>query len=173
MSRLLTLLDVARGADDDTWIGPASGPEGKRSFGGQFVAQSLAAACRTVEDDRQPTNMHLQFLRGGQAGDPVAYTVTPVFDGRTASARRVEARQDGRLLTTSSVSFAVDLPGPEHGSHVPCGRSGHTHRDRARRARTVDAARRTGHQDRRPEAAAASSCGGSGGGQRFRYPTSR
>ena len=46
-----------RGADDDTWIGPASGPEGKRSFGGQFVAQSLAAACRTVEGDR-PAHQH-------------------------------------------------------------------------------------------------------------------
>ena len=49
MSRLLTLLELAPGADDDTWIGPASGPEGKRAFGGQFVAQSLAAACRTVD----------------------------------------------------------------------------------------------------------------------------
>ena len=115
MSRLLKLLELHRGADDDTWIGPASGPEGKRSFGGQFTAQSLAAACRTVGSDRLPTNMHLQFLRGGQAGDPVEYNVTPVFDGRTTAARRIDSRQDGRLLTTSSVSFAVDLPGPEHG----------------------------------------------------------
>ena len=115
MSRLLKLLELKQGAADDMWIGPASGPEGKRAFGGQFVAQSLAAACRTVDSDRLPTNMHLQFLRGGQAGDPVEYTVTPVFDGRTAAARRVDSRQDGRLMTTSSVSFAVDLPGPEHG----------------------------------------------------------
>jgi acyl-CoA thioesterase II len=121
MSRLLRLLELHRGANDDTWIGPASGPEGKRSFGGQFAAQSLAAACRTVEPGRLPTTMHLQFLRGGQAGDPVEYAVTPVFDGRTAAARRVDSRQDGRLLTTSSVSFAVDLPGPEHGrrEHMP------------------------------------------------------
>jgi acyl-CoA thioesterase II len=118
MSRLLKLLDLKRGAGEDIWIGPASGPEGKRSFGGQFVAQSLAAACRTVGPDRLPTNMHLQFLRGGQAGDSVEYTVTPVFDGRTAAARRVDSRQDGRLLTTSSVSFAVDLPGPEHGHRL-------------------------------------------------------
>lgn len=115
MSRLLKLFELQRGTDHETWIGPASGPEGKRAFGGQFVAQSLAAACRTVDADRLPTNMHLQFLRGGQAGDPVSYAVTPVFDGRTAAARRVDARQGGRLLTTSSVSFAVDLPGPEHG----------------------------------------------------------
>jgi acyl-CoA thioesterase II len=115
MSRLLRLLDLDPGKDEGTWIGPASGPEGKRAFGGQFVAQSLAAACRSVGSDRLPTNMHLQFLRGGEAGEPVEYMVTPVFDGRTAATRRVDARQGGRLLTTSSVSFAVDLPGPEHG----------------------------------------------------------
>jgi acyl-CoA thioesterase II len=62
-----------------------------------------------------PTNMHLQFLRGGEAGESVDYTVTRVFDGRTAAARRVDSHQDGRLLTTATVSFAIDLPGPEHG----------------------------------------------------------
>lgn len=115
MSTLLKLLDVQPGDAEDTWTGPASGPDGKRAYGGQFVAQSLAAACHTVDSDRLPTNMHLQFLRGGEAGDAVDYTVTRVFDGRTAAARRVDSRQDGRLLTTATVSFATDLPGPEHG----------------------------------------------------------
>lgn len=115
MSALLRLLELTPGAAADTWVGPASGPTGKRSYGGQFVAQSLAAACRTVAADRPPTNMHLQFLRGGSAGDPVDYAVSRVFDGRTAAARRVDSHQDGRLLTTASVSFAAPLPGPEHG----------------------------------------------------------
>jgi acyl-CoA thioesterase-2 len=115
MSALLKLLDVAPGADADTWIGPASGPDGKRSYGGQFVAQSLAAAYRTVDADRLPTNLHLQFLRGGEAGNVVEYTVARVFDGRTAAARRVDSYQDGRLLTTATVSFAAELPGPQHG----------------------------------------------------------
>jgi acyl-CoA thioesterase len=115
MSALLKLLDLSPGDDPDTWIGPASGPAGKRSYGGQFVAQSLAAALRTVDADRPPTNLHLQFLRGGEAGDSVDYTVTRVFDGRTAAARRVDSRQDGRLLTTATVSFAAELRGPEHG----------------------------------------------------------
>ncbi len=119
MSALLELLDVKPGDGADVWTGPASGPDGKRSYGGQFVAQSLAAACRTVEADRMPTNMHLQFLRGGEAGDPVDYTVTRVFDGRTAAARRVDSHQNGRLLTTATVSFAIDLPGPEHGQRPP------------------------------------------------------
>ena len=115
MSTLLELLELQSGGTDDIWIGPASGPDGKRSYGGQFVAQSLAAACRTVDSDRLPTNMHLQFLRGGEAGDSVDYTVTRVFDGRTASVRRVDSHQDGRLMTTATVSFATDLSGPEHG----------------------------------------------------------
>lgn len=118
MSALLDLLDVRPGAGEDVWHGPASGPEGKRSFGGQFMAQSLAAASHTVDAGRPPTNMHLQFLRGGEAGDAVEYTVARVFDGRTAAARRVEARQGARLLTTASVSFAAPMAGPEHGTRA-------------------------------------------------------
>jgi acyl-CoA thioesterase len=115
VSALLNLLDLRAGEDADTWVGPASGPAGKRAYGGQFVAQSLAAACRTVDAGRLPTNLHLQFLRGGEAGDDVEYTVARVFDGRTSSARRVESRQEGRLLTTATVSFAAPTRGPEHG----------------------------------------------------------
>ena len=59
--------------------------------------------------------MHLHFLRGGDAAEPVEYRVQRVYDGRTASARRVESYQDGRLLTVASVAFAAALPGPEHG----------------------------------------------------------
>ncbi|OBG93074.1 acyl-CoA thioesterase II [Mycobacterium sp. E136] len=119
MSRLVDLLELRPGVDTDSWVGPASGPAGKRSYGGQFVAQSLAAACRTVDGDRLPTNLHLQFLRGGEAGDEIAYGVTRVFDGRTSSARRVESRQAERLLTTATVSFAVPMRGPEHGHRLP------------------------------------------------------
>lgn len=118
MSALLDLLDVSPGADAGIWVGPASGPAGKRAFGGQFMAQSLAAAARTVESAKLPTSMHLQFLRGGEAGDTVDYTVTSVFDGRTAAARRVDSGQAGRLCTTASVSFALPLAGPEHGART-------------------------------------------------------
>ncbi len=118
MSTLLSLIDVQRGGGDN-WIGRGSGPEGKRAYGGQLVAQSLAAACRTVAADRPLTSMHLQFLRGGEAAGLVDYTVIRVFDGRTAAARRVEARQHGRLLTIATVSFAADVVGPEHGHRSP------------------------------------------------------
>jgi acyl-CoA thioesterase len=120
MSRLLSLLDVTP-AGEGRWSGAASGPAGKRAFGGLFAAQSLAAGARTVAADRPPTSMHLQFLRGGDAGDPADYTVTPVFDGRTSSSRRVDSHQAGRLLTSAAVSFATPIAGPEHGvrPHLP------------------------------------------------------
>jgi acyl-CoA thioesterase II len=117
VSALLRLLDVGPGESEDSWVGAASGPEGKRAFGGQFMGQSLAAAARTVEPAKRPVNMHLQFLRGGEAGDDVEYAVERVFDGRTASARRVVSRQAGRVITAASVSFSLPLAGPEHG-HV-------------------------------------------------------
>lgn len=113
MSALLRLLDLRQ--DGDAWSGPAGGPAGKRAYGGLIAAQSLAAACRTVTEDRAPTNMHLQFLRGGDAGERVDYQAHRVYDGRTAASRRVDSYQDGRLLTTATVSFATALAGPEHG----------------------------------------------------------
>lgn len=117
MSTLLKLLNVRAdtAADGEVFTGQASGPAGKRAYGGLLAAQSLAAACRTVGDDRAPTNMHLQFLRGGDAGEAVEHRVRRVYDGRTASARSVESYEHNRMLTTATVSFATALAGPEHG----------------------------------------------------------
>ncbi|UXA19805.1 acyl-CoA thioesterase II [Mycobacterium sp. SMC-4] len=114
MSALQHLLDVTE-LGDDTWRGPPSGPAGKRAYGGLLVAQSLAAAWRTVDEVKAPTALHLQFLRGGDAGEAVDYRVARVYDGRTAASRRVDAFQAGRLLTTATVSFSAALTGPEHG----------------------------------------------------------
>ena len=118
MSTLLDLLDVAEGPAG-TWQGRGSGPAGKRAYGGQLMAQALAAGSRTVEAAKAPTNMHLQFLRGGDAGQSIDYRVERVFDGRTAASRRVDAIQGERLLATATISFAAALAGPEHGRRCP------------------------------------------------------
>ena len=114
MSALLDLLDLHAG-EGDCWQALGHGPVGKRAFGGQFVAQSMAAAGRTAADGALPTSLHLQFLRGGDAGAAVDYDVERLYDGRTVMTRRVLARQDGRIITAATVSFAKPLPGPEHG----------------------------------------------------------
>ena len=65
MSVLLGLLDVEPGSAEHAWVGPASGPEGKRAFGGQFMAQSLAAACRTV-DPAKAADQHAPAVPAGR-----------------------------------------------------------------------------------------------------------
>jgi acyl-CoA thioesterase II len=116
VSALLSLLDVRPG-DGDSWVAAGHGPADKRAFGGQFVAQSMAAAGQTVPDEAGPTSMHLQFLRGGAAAEPVDYRVERTYDGRTAMTRRVVARQGERIITTATVSFALPLTGPAHGHY--------------------------------------------------------
>ncbi|SBS75502.1 Acyl-CoA thioesterase [uncultured Mycobacterium sp.] len=113
MSVLARLLDVTA-SGSDTFVGAESGPAEKRAYGGHLAAQAMAAACRTVDTDKTPTSLHVQFLRGGDAGAPVQYDVERVYDGRTAASRRVLARQEGRLLITATVSFSVPAGGPEH-----------------------------------------------------------
>jgi acyl-CoA thioesterase-2 len=116
MSALLELLDVRPG-DADVWVAAGHGPDDKRAFGGQFVAQSMAAAGQTVPAEAGPTSMHLQFLRGGAAAEPVDYAVEGTYDGRTAMTRRVVARQGDRIITAATVSFAVPMAGPAHGHY--------------------------------------------------------
>lgn len=113
MSVLARLLDVTA-SGTDTFVGAESGPAEKRAYGGHLAAQAMAAACHTVDTDKTPTSLHVQFLRGGDAGAPVHYDVEHVYDGRTVASRRVLARQEGRLLITATVSFSAAAHGPEH-----------------------------------------------------------
>ena len=101
-------------AGPDSFTGPANGPAGKRAYGGHLAAQALMAACRTVSADRPPTALHVQFLRGGEAGESVRFDVEGVHDGRTTSSRRVLARQGDRILLSASALFAVPAHGPQH-----------------------------------------------------------
>ncbi len=119
MSALSKILDLET-AGSDVWVGMGYGPSGKRAYGGQFLAQSLASAALSLDgptDEIMPTSLHLAFLRGGDAVEPVHYEVERTYDGRTAMTRRVLARQAGRIITAATASFSRSLDGPEHG-HV-------------------------------------------------------
>jgi acyl-CoA thioesterase-2 len=92
---------------------PALGPYG-RIFGGQLIGQTVSAATAEVESaqpGRVVHSLHASFLSAGDSGRPVDYEVRTVRDGRSFSVRAVEARQDGRLLLSATLSFQV----PEHG----------------------------------------------------------
>jgi len=76
-----------------------------RVFGGQVLGQALNAANRSVAEDRRPHSMHAYFLRPGNAEKPIIYDVDPIRDGGSFSTRRVVAKQDGRAIFNSSISF--------------------------------------------------------------------
>jgi len=102
----------------DVFEGAPNGPVGKRAYGGHLAAQSFAAACASVPDDRNPTAVHVQFLRGGDAGEPVRYQVERTHDGRSASSRRVLGRQGERHIVSATVLFAVPTTGPRHSDRI-------------------------------------------------------
>ncbi len=77
-------------------------------YGGQVAAQALRAAGLTVPEGRHPHSMHCYYLRAGEAEHPTIMKVSRDRDGRSFSARRVEALQRGKAIFTMSVSFHVD-----------------------------------------------------------------
>ncbi|WP_433501981.1 acyl-CoA thioesterase [Pseudonocardia halophobica] len=82
-------------------------------FGGQVAAQALLAAGRTVADDRAPHSLHGYYLRGGHASRPTVFQVHRDRDGRSFTARRVVAIQDGEVIFNMAASFAVPQDGPD------------------------------------------------------------
>lgn len=89
-----------------------------RVFGGQVIAQSLYAACKTVEN-RQPHSLHAYFLLAGDPEVPIVYEVDRLRDGRSFTTRRVLAIQKGEAIFAMSASFHVDEPGYEHQMPMP------------------------------------------------------
>ncbi|AIF98977.1 acyl-CoA thioesterase II [Alteromonas australica] len=83
-------------------------------FGGQVLGQALAAAYETVDKDRVAHSFHTYFLLPGDAKKPVVYDVEVVRDGRSFSARRVKAIQDGKSIFYMTASFQVPQDGMHH-----------------------------------------------------------
>ena len=76
-------------------------------YGGQAAAQALYAAGLTVETDRLPHSLHGYFVRRGNTAKPTVFRVDRDRDGRSFSARRVVAVQDGEVIFSMSASFAA------------------------------------------------------------------
>lgn len=82
-------------------------------YGGQLVAQALAAAQRTV-GERHCHSLHAYFLAAGSARAPLTFDVEALRDGGRFSIRRVRVGQDDRFLCDVTVSFHAGGAGVEH-----------------------------------------------------------
>ena len=105
VSGFLSLLELDRvgegefaGDNPDSWPGAAV-------FGGLVAAQALRAAMETVDVDRRVHSLHAYFLRPGQPGVPIRYSVDRTRDGRSFTTRSVSGRQGGETIFTMSTSF--------------------------------------------------------------------
>ncbi|KAF4124484.1 Acyl-CoA thioesterase [Geosmithia morbida] len=84
-------------------------PHGARGiYGGAVIAQSLASAQKTVPEGFLPHSCHCYFLLAGSASVPILFHVERVRDGRSFATRTVQARQRGRCIFTTTISFARD-----------------------------------------------------------------
>ena len=121
--RLMSLLDLdgdpeAR-TDEDIYVGYSPDAVHPRVFGGQVLGQSVVAASRTVPEERQIHSLHGYFLRPGDIRKPITFGVQRLRDGRSFSARRVHAYQDGVPILSMIASFEVHARGVEHQMPFP------------------------------------------------------
>ncbi|MFE9902580.1 acyl-CoA thioesterase [Streptomyces achromogenes] len=115
---LLDLLDLEQ-IEEDIFRGRSRPAVVPRVFGGQVAAQALVAAGRTVPADRPAHSLHAYFLRPGDLGAPIVYTVDRIRDGRSFTTRRVVAVQHGKPIFHLSASFQTYEDGLEHQAPMP------------------------------------------------------
>ncbi|MFJ5830096.1 acyl-CoA thioesterase [Streptomyces sp. NPDC093089] len=115
---LLDLLDLER-IEQDIFRGESRSALVPRVFGGQVAAQALVAAGRTVPADRLAHSLHAYFLRAGDPGAPIVYTVDRIRDGRSFTTRRVVAVQHGQPIFHLSASFQTYEEGLDHQVDMP------------------------------------------------------
>lgn len=115
---LLPLIDI--GPDIYTNARPLWHPPGARGiFGGAAIAQCLSAAQATIPSDFTVHSMHCYFVLAGNSEIPILYHVERVRDGKSFVTRTVQARQRGKCIFTTTLSFMKkDSGGAEKVEHA-------------------------------------------------------
>jgi len=118
IEELVDRLDV-KPDGQDRYLGHTTHSPRGRIFGGQVLAQALAAASKTVPADRPPHSFHGYFLRAGDPAVPIELEVDRLRDGRSFTARRVHAIQHGRPILSMIASFQEPAAGLDHQIPMP------------------------------------------------------
>jgi acyl-CoA thioesterase II len=115
---LIDLLTVQR-MGDGWYMGKRKIDGVGRVFGGQVIAQSLAAAQDTVSSERIPHSLHAYFMRPGSEDFEITYRVERDFDGGSFSNRRVIALQKDKPILNMTASFQKLEHGLSHQMDMP------------------------------------------------------
>jgi len=116
-NELLDILNLET-LDLDMFRGQTPGDGHRRIYGGQVVAQALAAAYRTIEG-RHCHSLHSYFIRPGDPKIPILFQVDRARDGGSFAVRRVVAIQHGKQIFNLAASFQTPETGFEHQLQMP------------------------------------------------------
>ena len=116
---LLAVLDLNRIAEDH-FVGSHPSKNPMRTFGGQLMSQSFVASSRTLtRDDLPPSALSVHFINGGDTAKDIEFHVVRLRDERRFANRRVDAVQDGVLLSSAMISYMSGGAGLEHAVDPP------------------------------------------------------
>lgn len=105
--------------DTDLYRGAPCAEGPGRVFGGQVVAQALAAAARSTGEGKHAHSLHAYFLRAGDTTRPIIYRVLRDFDGGSFANRRVVAMQGSLPILNLAASFHRPEDGFAHAAAMP------------------------------------------------------
>lgn len=88
-------------------------------FGGQVMAQALAAAMNMVSETRFLHACHAHFLQAGSAQQPILYQAQLLREGNSFSVVSVDAWQQEARIFHLTASFQIDETGFEHQTAMP------------------------------------------------------
>jgi acyl-CoA thioesterase-2 len=88
-------------------------------YGGQVLAQSLAAASMHISDGKHLHSMHCYFLHPGDNEKDILYTVEEIKEGRSFNTRRVVGSQGGKDIFIMSASYQSPEEGIAHQAGMP------------------------------------------------------
>ncbi|MGI9614827.1 MAG: acyl-CoA thioesterase [Acidimicrobiales bacterium] len=110
-STFVDVIDLSPTDQPNRFAGPPAPERGGRVYGGQLLAQAVAGAYRTIEDDRRIHSLHAYFLRPGDISAPTYWDVDIVRDGRSFATRSVTGHQHDREVFHLIASFHVPEAG--------------------------------------------------------------
>ncbi len=118
VDELVDLLAVQR-MGDGWYLGKRKAGGVGRVFGGQVIAQALAAAQETVGEARAAHSLHAYFMRAGSEDFEITYRVERDFDGGSFSTRRIIALQQDKPIFNMAASFQKLETGFSHQNPMP------------------------------------------------------
>lgn len=118
VTELETLLTVDR-LGDGWYLGKRKPGGIGRVFGGQVIAQGLAAAQDTVSPERIAHSLHAYFMRAGSEDYEITFRVERDFDGGSFSTRRIIALQQDKPILNMAASFQKLEEGLHHQDPMP------------------------------------------------------